>query len=449
MFREHKIIIVDDQKQELDLLASTFWKEGVACKAIQYEQAYNQPLKGIRVAFFDVNLTSKSSTSADSYDYTKDSSLRDIFHELATALRQYIAIDNGPYLLVFWTKNECLIDNFKVFVDERKSDYELPTPIGISCIPKEQFLDTNQIKLYDRVCKIVEESSVHLLYDLEKKCTQAITNTINDIHEIIVDEGNSWQQPNNNLKVKFTDAFIEIAKSTIGSKHVKDNLSDGIVAGLNPMINFHMEQFAANETWNDLFNISNKKLKQNDLIDHKTKHKLNSVFHINTKSNKCERGAVYALDNSNISNYVENYEDWVTKLIAVKSTLDECDRKKISEIINKSQLIAVELSPACDYSQKKDRLLKFMLGIKISEIDESLLDKEKVPAYSFFPKIIFSQKHEDNVFQLIFNFNYTISLPKQEDNIGTLLFSMKKEYMDMLTTKYANHISRIGITEFR
>lgn len=450
MFRDNKIIIVDNEQKELDTLASVIWREGIACKALKYDDFYETPLKGVRVAFFDVNLTSSIAPSAETYDYRSDSVIRDIFDKLAVALQLYIAIDNGPYALIFWTSNQCLINNFKAFIDERSEDYSIPNPIYIGCIDKSDFLTQESLEgnaLYDTVYNLIKESPVHLLYDLEKKANQAITNAINDVHSITQDDDYSWVEPNNNLK----QTFIEIAKSTVGKKHVKEHFGEGIIAALNPMINFHMEQLVASQKNTSLFQVSDTELSSSSFNNIEKKYELNSIFHINKSAHCCERGAIYACCTDLVKKYIgdktEEY-NWIKQLIPFKES-DKADIVQgIDTVISSSKLIAVELSPACDYSQGKDRLLKYILGVKTTEIKKNLLSSSSLD-YSYFPKTLF--KVEGEIFQLIFNFNYTISLPRSSTNeaIGKLLFSLKKEYMDMLTTKYTNHISRIGITAFR
>ena len=339
-------------------------------------------------------------------------------------------------------------------MDERISDYDVPVPVNIECIDKTDFLKSDLSEdegLYSKICQLIHDSPINLLYDLEKKANQAVTNTINDIHSITLDDACSWQKPNNNLK----KTFIKIAESTIGRKHIKNRLGEGIISGLNPMINFHMEQLISNQSWNDLFPINDSEI-QSISLDSEKKYKLNTIFHINNNANRCERGSVYACSSDLINRYIgkkNEPNDWIRQLINFKLELDTEEKAQVQNIIKNSQIIAVELSPACDYSQNKNRLLKFILGIKTNEIDDRLLST--IPAYSFFPKILMKPRDDsEQTFQLIFNFNYTISLPKPlsvntDESIGDLLFSLKKDYMDMLTTKYANHISRIGITEFK
>lgn len=449
MFKDNKIIIVDNDPDELNKLASVIWKEGIACKAFLYDGFDKPELKGVRVAFFDINLTNLLAPSSSTYDYNNDSSIRDIFHTLAIAIKQYISIDNGPYALIFWTSNQQLIDNFKAFMDQNKQDYSIPNPLYISCIDKSEFISqesTEKNTLYKIVYEQIKNSPVYLLYDLEKKASQAIIDTINEIHSITSDENFSWTKPSNKIR----QTFIEIAKATIGKKHVKDHFVVGVIAGINPIINFHMEKIInSSQITNNLFQVTDEEINSKNFDNLNKKCKLNTIFHINKNANPCERGAIYKLNHEMINEYIGDDTDktkWIKNLINFKSNQKE---SSIDEIIQNVQVIAVEISPACDFSQKKDRLLKFILGIQSPDIKKSNLSSPN-REYIYYPKTLFIDPDSDSVFQFIFNFNYTMSISLSNiKSIGNLLFSLKKEYMDMLTTKYANHIARIGITEFR
>jgi len=56
---------------------------------------------------------------------------------------------------------------------------------------------------------------------------------------------------------------------------------------------------------------------------------------------------------------------------------------------------------------------------------------------------------EEIVIALNMNYSFTVVSLFKDEWIGKPLFCFKKELMDMIGNKYANHISRIGITTFR
>ena len=51
-------------------------------------------------------------------------------------------------------------------------------------------------------------------------------------------------------------------------------------------------------------------------------------------------------------------------------------------------------------------------------------------------------------FLIWINFNYVVSGIAIEKHFGSPLFILKKEMVDLIGNRYANHVSRIGITSF-
>lgn len=115
-----------------------------------------------------------------------------------------------------------------------------------------------------------------------------------------------------------------------------------------------------------------------------------------------------------------------------------------------------ELSAACDYSQNKDRVNKYILGYSIPEkailkcVDDN---KKKI-------RSMLKPKHEacyviDSSFDinnsdvyLAYSLNHVITVDPIDIEKLTYCFTLKKEMMDLIGNKYSNHVSRIGITAF-
>ena len=130
---QNRIIIVDDDKSELDNLTRAFLSTGIGCRPFEYEIDYSTPLNGVRLAFFDVNLTPISVNSSGVSDDELIELNRQVFNDLATAINQYIGKENGPYGLIFWTKNEKVISAFTKYmqdIDRGFADTASPFYIG-------------------------------------------------------------------------------------------------------------------------------------------------------------------------------------------------------------------------------------------------------------------------------------------------------------------------------
>src|SRR5690606_14611081 len=98
--------------------------------------------------------------------------------------------------------------------------------------------------------------------------------------------------------------------------------------------------------------------------------KLNTIFHIeNTVSEKDARGAVIQIDKTNnaiLKSFgIIDIDQWIKKIIPFKSGIEALEQETIAS----TQLIAVELSAACDFSNKKPRINKYMLGILTPKIN--------------------------------------------------------------------------------
>ena len=113
MIENNRIIIVDDIENDLYQLRDTFYKKGIGCRSFLYDGFTfpNTPLKGVRFAFFDINLKHANQDA-------------DIYATLKEAITKYISYDNGPFVLVFWSKNTDKISGFSQFVNRTNDDFK-------------------------------------------------------------------------------------------------------------------------------------------------------------------------------------------------------------------------------------------------------------------------------------------------------------------------------------
>lgn len=438
---QNRIIIVDDQDSGLLTLAKKFSDKGLTYKLIHYSQLEDidrKRLTGIRLAFFDINLATGQTVDLNQqeFNYETDASLATVYNTLSGAIESIISPDNGPFVLVFWSSNTPLINNFIKYVNDRQLN--LPKPLSIKCIDKNE-VDNIAV----RINEIIGEIPIRLLYSFERKCEIASSHSINEIFSIIPkQEDISWGENDEIFENNFKQIFSHLAISSLGA-NANDNVDKGIIESLTPIVNFQIEKLNDNSWKEYLGDINRTKL------DDSITSRLNRILHINLTPQHKERGAVYAI---NLQDYslIENYNVWVRSLISFKNqfkaNIQEHMQAEIQDLIDKSIPVAVEISAACDYSQNNARSLKYILGVKLPLIKSDLVNTQK-PFNTFDPKMSFCI--EDDHFQIFLDFNYIISSSLQNGNISdSLLFSFKKEIIDMIGNRYANHISRIGITSF-
>ena len=152
MIENNRILIVDDVEKDLNQLSDMFYRKGVGCRSFIYDGFTfpEAPLKGVRFAFFDINLKHANQDS-------------DIYATLKEAITRYISYDNGPFVLVFWSKNTDMIDGFSRFVNRTDDDFKNKIhPILFEAIDKSLFIE-NDNALEGALDSILSKSIVNCL----------------------------------------------------------------------------------------------------------------------------------------------------------------------------------------------------------------------------------------------------------------------------------------------
>lgn len=436
----NKIIIVDDVQTDLDDLSKEFHGNGIGCKTFLYDINYAVPLQNVRIAFFDININPAGGGS----DSQK-------FNSLATAIKQYIRHDNGPYALIFWTKDSDVISNLIKYIAERHTD--CPKPFYVSHIDKSDFIQNPQ----EKIDAVLSEQTIELLFDFENKTSISASETINQIYKITPSTDN-WGT-NTNFKENFERIFSKISTSTLGYELAQKNPDRAVYEALMPIINYKIiNNSIAEDNWAKfLKEISNRNLQYPEDF---AEGLLNTIFHIDNTSTVTEdiRGAVFEY-NFNVpflEKIIFNLLPYFSKLEAESKqqfskffTFREGVPEKIKDSIRgRSKFIILEISSACDFSQNKDRNHKYILGLITPKFEKNIIDSEKIGNSIFYKDLPLFHLDELDEFNIWLNFNYIISDFSKNKNFGKPLFILKKEIMDLIGNRYANHVSRIGITSF-
>lgn len=442
MFKpENKIIIVDDNQEHLDTLAEPFLDNGIGCKSLLYDVSYNTPLKNIRVAFFDIRINPTGGSSSGQR-----------LNDIATAIKQYIHIDNGPFALIFWTSNKNDIDEIKKFIQERHSD--CPKPFHVDFIDKDVFLN-NPENLVGKLETILSDETLEILFELEDVSARSASKTLNQLYNIIPSNDN-WGE-SQNFKENFNTIFSKIAISSLGFGHAKNNPDAAINEALLPILGHHFLK-SSNETttWRSILTKLAGATKSSDIPDIAgfNESVLNTIFHVDESPNitPITRGAVleyrFYPQEAQRYNYFErlNVEsrNLFSRFIQFSNTIAVQEK---DNFISSSKWIAIEISSACDFSQNKPRNHKYVLALLTPDIEIDKIDRDKISEsvyYKDLPVIAYDKKD----CRIWINFNFSFSDFETNDHLGRPLFLLKKELMDLIGNRYANHISRIGITSF-
>ena len=420
MFKEsNRIIVVDNSSEDLNKIAYEFNHKGIGCRTILYDGISfpEEPLTGVRMAFFDINLAQTFSEN-------------DRYATLEKAMKSDIAPENGPYILIFWTNKAEWKDHFIEYINREPNVPNIVRdqlqPLYISTIDKTLISEENTLE--SMLNEQFGNHIVELCMDIDNQLVEASSNTLNSLLSMIP-VGNRWGEPVS-FEDEFKKLFSKIAVSSYGLQNAKEDPYGAIKEALLPVLTHSMPE---HDIWKPFLSpyISGIQSESNIILGGENAiEKLNNFFLIEENiSSPSARGAVVELDPSLFQEYFNiSYPDWR------KQEFGE------SPNITDAFPIAVEISAACDYSQQNHRTHKYLMGIASSQ---KIPNKKKINV-CLTDVILYNEKP----LYIALDFNY-IFVNQNAPIIKNVLFGFKKEMMDMIGNKYANHISRIGITSFK
>lgn len=428
----NNIIIVDDKKEDLDYLAKVFNAYGIGCRTFQYDELspIDNPLENVKLAFFDITLTNAGEENAQ-------------MAVLMDALKSYISKNNKAFALVFWTNKPEYKDKFIDFVNRSADKKEVPKPLCIETISKDEFLN-HEKEIKQRLSDLMDEKIVKCLFSFDTELKHASNESLNEILNLI-DFPDDWGKNEQFIK-NIKDVFALIATETFGKKRGKKEPDLAIKEAFGPLF-LHYLCKQKSTVWLDFFDGANIS-KVQDFPDANIAAKMNTIFHLDF-SNDGEidaRGSVRQInvedaDSEKTFQQLIGYpiNEWVNNVL-FKNTKYQ---GKIKEVV------AVEISAACDYSNRKKRTHQYLLGVIMPTSSYNCLKNALLGDACYDVPFAFMYKDEECHMFLHFTFLIT----QEEDSgfklLDKRLFTLKNEVMNMIGAKHANHISRIGINSFR
>lgn len=433
MIENNRIIIVDDVEDDLRKLSKVFYDHGIGCRAFPYDGFTfpDTPLKGVRFAFFDIHLDQSPENIA-------------LFSTLKNTISKYISEENGIYVLIFWSNRKDLIPEFIEFINRTDDSFKAKLkPIALEVLDKNEFINPDS-DLETKLNAILSNDIVECLIKFDEAVLLAATQTLDNILSIIpfTDQWGKTNQFSSDCKA----VFSKIAEASYGFTQAQRNPDAAIKEAITPVFESILKQ-NNDSCWKKFLAPLRDAKNSSELkfpISVSTA-KLNSIFHIDNYNighrDKTERGALCFIKEDKIDEVFNNilrikFSDWFNRTFP---GLNRDDRQL-------SKVIAIEISAACDYAQAKKRTNKYILGAMMRESCFEHLKKENIGEYLFV--IPFSFELEENNYKVGINLNYTIIEQENLLFLDAPIFILKKEIMDLIGSKYANHISRLGITCF-
>lgn len=445
----YKIIVVDNEEDQIAFIKERFESINLPALFSLYNpmDVPESPYTGIRLAFFDIKLHAGDDTNSIQTIYS-----------FINALKSHISIDNGPYILIFWSTHTDLIDKITEIIETREKEH-VPRPILIRSIDKTVISTSD--KLDKEIRDAISNEYFDLLFNYENSISKAAGLTLQTVFDVI--SGDSKWGDNEPFVLNFDSIFSKIACHTLGFEHAKQVPDKAIYKALSPILNSHIDRVSKGNMWEQKLLPLASAHKESDIIlgDSYKNSLLNSMYHVDTisKIELTSRGGVFVLEFLDfvptefkpeyffsLSPYFKEIQSYISNHFYRVNDSAGIDLK--DNILGNSRFIAVEISASCDHSQNKSRNNKYVLGLLSPSFDtKTHLDQKSISDALLFrelPTIVYEGKE----YSLWLNLNFVFSDLVTSPRVKKPLFILKKELVDLIGNRYANHVSRIGITSF-
>lgn len=406
-----RVVIIDDSPEEVESLKQLLVNNDISVDCYTPDVARSISLKKNRQLFF-IDL------SMDEGKSIKDN----ISTIIRPLLRRMISMNFGTYGLIMWTNH---IEYLQEIIEKIQLDgdkYQLP--LFILGLDKSKYLkEGNYGALFADIDKLIKkDNAACFFFNWRKSVHSGVDKTILDIYKLIPDYAKQ--------KTELPYLMYKMALNYTG-----------IPENMLPDYNLSLDAYKAFDEllYSDLINLQREDasnfLERNlenpwkDDFEHSIKiyAKLNTkvfIDNVNIIQNVVVPGNVYKIKEEN-------------KLLFV------------NEIPDNSERIVVEVTPPCDFSNKKitSRLVAgFMVDCPITKKDiKKLFSDYKFKAgnkYLLWPFRI----NESNKI-MCFDFRYIASIEDEilkDDTKYKLLYRFKHKLFADILQKFASHTARLG-----
>jgi len=348
-----------------------------------------------------------------------------IVSSLMSILKKVVSSNNGPYLIFAWTQHSETLKTFEKHLSERGKD--VPQPCFIVDMEKSECFDGKKIdyaKVSEKLTKELGDLPVFdFLIDWEKTIGDSSSEVINLLNSMVKKSGKeTWA--NETEKILYC-----MAKEDSG-KHLGETikLDDSASNVLNSLLNDYIERRAASK---DLL----KDPSEPPTISDETKAIINTtvhVRHLDNSSGTPAPGNLYILNFADLKKFFEFIpEDENTfKRSFFESTTD----------LEQIKLCMLEITPICDYTYKKWKCNRFLIGIIVPKAE---IDKiwSKTNYLHKTPMLYL----EDSPCYIVFDFHYLAGtkfkkLAGLEPN-----YQFRMDLLSYIQSEMSKHITRPGL----
>jgi len=449
------IVLIDDNKEDLDMLQDSFTRIGYPCFPIHYQGNEPDNESGIdhvkldvikpRIVITDLNLQELQNLEA-----------KQLAGPIAGVLEK-LPLD-GPFILYFWSRNAGTVTPVMDVIFERYKS--IPHPIHWGVLDKTQFKSSQQ-DLMESINTITKESQIFdALCGWEGRVSTAAQKTTDSLFNLARAEApENIDDFRDKTTEKLQSMLAVIGNETLGKENAKEEPEIAIELGLAPVLHDHIQsmyEHIDSSVWRDVASGIGKKIK----ADSDVKPHLNSFYHVE----ELEEGAV----NTKRGSWVE-FEPAYLKNPENAKKINKHFGRKIKTLINEeflnckvgdsderakahaaTKLGFLELSAECDQAQRKTKLHRYFLSAMIPvEYEEHTIFREggrtQHSGVYRLPNIKVSG--EEYIIKITFMYQVG-AIPDFNKWLGKPIFRLKDQILSDISFNAFQHAARPGIIRF-
>ncbi|GAA1608985.1 MULTISPECIES: hypothetical protein [Leucobacter] len=245
MFTPPRFIVIDDDLNHLEAIATTIQALGSVCARVHYTPEKDAPKElfaAARAIFIDLQLQDRSASS----DFNRH------FAEIQRILGKFIQPTNGPYILVLWTDEAGRVAELQSYLETNLFASTPHTkPIAIVPLSKTDYIDigTGEQTAGDLVEDIRKHLSaqpaMNALVQWEAEVLSAATRVLSDITTLTTELDGDAPLPT---------LLKRLAVEAVGHANAADDPRASVHAAFLPLLQDHLQNASeVNDEWSRAF----------------------------------------------------------------------------------------------------------------------------------------------------------------------------------------------------
>lgn len=438
-----RILVIDDKEEDGIKVAKAVWDSKYAIRFIRYDEeelirAGKQNMRGVRIIFMDMNLIGDGILGSGSKNFTA----------VQQALEYCLDAGNGPYVLITWSTWDRYAPELFKHLNERMPI--LLKPSLCKQLNKEDYADRDG-KLSEKIQEFIHElEAIGVLMSWEKCIQYASCETLCELIDIALRSGME------NTQDALRSVLYSLARAEGGRNLDRENAVKHLYSVLSQILYDNLADIRPDEEA-DLSELvySGKDIEPKEPWS----QKINTMLHLDLTDTESGTGHtpgdVFSYPGKGHGLPIP--EEELNKFLRGQfmSLTEEQDKTEFKAKIEEAcRLVLVEITPPCDYSQKKFVWHRYVVAALVQQdfVDLTrVLNREKEARDSRLPDFCWEspefQIKENTPFRVIFNSRLIVSIPPKSEfheKVGKRLFRIRQPLLGDMIGWLSRQSSRQG-----